>query len=271
MHFPGPSISRFAMFVAAVVLVTIAAGAFVTGRQEIQSAAAGPVTGFSHAIAGLVAGTLTLILAMWLAPSNTRLWVRATGWSAFGLFVADAAATAGRTTPPLPDALAILHACLAPLLLACVTAIAVFTLPELAWDSEPIDLAAWPSLPMLATAVPVIVFIQILLGAAYRHKILGVMPHMAGAMIVALVLLIVCVVTVQQYPAHRSLRPMAVIAMSIALLQILLGIIAFIMRLLDFDMSIGFVALTTAHVCVGALTLAASLVLAIEFRRCRSE
>src|SRR5665213_3285711 len=222
MRSPDRSISRFAMFVAAVIFLAIASGGFVTGNREISSQAAngagtliapGPITGPTHAIIAVLAGILTLILAIWLQSSNMHARLRFPGWSGVGLFVADAAASAGNTAPPLPDALAMLHASLAPLLLACVAAVAIFSLPEMAGDSELLHIAGWRSLPMLAAAGPVVVLIQIVFGAAYRHKILSVMPHMGGAMAVALLLLIVCVVTLQQYPSHRSLRPMAVTTM----------------------------------------------------------
>jgi len=115
---------------------------------------------------------------------------------------------------------------------------------------------------------PFLVIVQISLGAAYRHKVLGVMPHMAGAMLVVLPLLVVSVLLLQNFPAHPTLRPVAIAAMSVVLLQASLGIAAFVMRLMDFDTSKGFLFLAATHVCVGALTLAASVVLALEVRRC---
>ena len=271
MHFPAPALSRFAIFVAAVILIAIGVGAYITSCYEASIPVASFITGNRHAVLGLAAGVLTAVLAMWLAPSNTRLFVRASSWTAVGAFVADVAVTGGSTAVPLADPLAILHAGFAPVIFACVVAIAVFMLPELIWSPEPIDVGTRPLLRWLAMLAPVVVLLQIFLGAMYRHKVTGVMPHMGGAMIVALVLLILCIQVLQQFPAHASLKPMAMTAMGVLLAQILLGIVAFVMKLLDFDNSIGFVFLTIGHVVTGSLVLAASLVLAIEFRRCLPE
>jgi heme A synthase len=91
---------------------------------------------------------------------------------------------------------------------------------------------------------------------------------MAGAMVATLLLLVLTVQLLQNFPAHPTLRPVAIASMSVLLLQVTLGIAAFVMRLLDFDTNTGFVFLTAAHVCVGALTLAASVVMCLEVRRC---
>jgi len=77
------------------------------------------------------------------------------------------------------------------------------------------------------------------------------------------------VLLLQSFPTHPTLKPIAIAAMSVLLLQVSLGIAVFVMRLMDFDTSNGFVFLAAAHVCAGALTLAASIVLAFEVRRCR--
>lgn len=93
------------------------------------------------------------------------------------------------------------------------------------------------------------------------------MPHMAGAMIVSMVTLVVAIVVLQQYPTHRSLRPAAISLLSIVPAQVTLGVTAFTMELLDATNSLVVVLVTSAHVVVGALTLAASMVLAIQVQR----
>jgi len=60
----------------------------------------------------------------------------------------------------------------------------------------------------------------------------------------------------QQRP---SLRKPAIAAMSVVLVQVTLGILSFILRMLDMDTGIWFTVSTVAHVTVGAATLAATV------------
>ena len=68
-----------------------------------------------------------------------------------------------------------------------------------------------------------LVLIQIVLGVAYRHKQTGVLPHIGWAVVVALALLTLPVMLLQQFGQHPSLRPAALAVLSIALLQVRWG------------------------------------------------
>lgn len=263
MHMPGPELPRFATATAVVTLLLIALGAVEGGADTAL------LNSRYHVYLAVIAGAMTAVLLMWLSPANLKSWLRATGWVALGLFLIDSAIMSMTTKPPVDAVLAIPHAIVAPLFLAALVVIAVYTAIDGFTAAEPIDTMAAPLVPIAAQWAPLLVICQIAMGALYRHKVWGVMPHMAGAMVVTLVLLMLAVVLLQNFPAHPTLRPMAIAAMSVLLLQVTLGIGAFVMRLLDFDTSDGFVYLAAGHVCVGALTLAASVVLSIEVRRCR--
>jgi len=264
MHLPGPGLSRFAIFTAVLTLILIALGAVAGG------AGTDPLLlslSRYHVYLALAVGAMTAVLLVWVAPANIPAWVRGTGWIAVALYAIDSLIMAWTATPPVDAPLAIPHAIVAPLFFASIVVIAYYS--QLDWinPQESVDFSAWPMIPMAALAAPFLVILQISLGAAYRHKVFSVLPHMAGAMVVTLVLLVLCVVLLQHFPAHATLRPLAIAAMSALLLQVTLGIGAFVMRLLDFDTMPGFDYLAASHVCVGALTLAASVVLCIEVRR----
>jgi heme A synthase len=125
----------------------------------------------------------------------------------------------------------------------------------------------WPSLRFLAVLTPVLVLVQIGLGAGFRHRAFGLLPHVIGAMIVPLVILLVGAFALHQFPKHRALRPAAVGLLAITGVQIFLGIIAYVARLNAADYPLAMVLTTVAHVATGGLTLAASVVLAIQIRR----
>jgi heme A synthase len=207
-------------------------------------------------------------LLVWLLPTNTRDWVRLVAWAAVGVVAVEGALSMLQVRAPLPEFQSLAHAILAPVLIALLVALACFTAPEWQMQPDPIDISATPNLSLAARYAPLLVLLQIILGVGYRHKELGVVPHIAVAALVATVMLVVPLILLQRFPEHPSLRPLATAAMSVALTQVTLGIAAFVMRLLDFDTIPAFVALAAAHVCVGSLTLAASLALAIEVARC---
>jgi hypothetical protein len=204
---------------AAGVLFVIAMGAVVTsGHAELEPA---------HRTIAILVGLILLGLIR-LGPP---------GW--FALAVA-----ALEFVPASP----VFHACLAPVLLAAI----VFNFAEAPRTESPRNLS-W-----MAIAIPPLVLIQIALGAAYRHKIWGVMPHMAGAMIVALLALILCMLLLRERPV---LHTAVITTMTIVLCQVAVGITSFMLRLLELDSGAWFTALTTAHVCIGAATLAMTALL----------
>jgi heme A synthase len=161
-----------------------------------------------------------------------------------------------------------LHALLAHLFFSLIVVIAVGT--SEGWNRTPelVDGNSKPLLRPLAAAIPPIVFLQIALGAAYRYDVTSIMPHMAVAMGVAFLALIGSSVVLQHFRRPVSLRGAAAALISIVLAQVCLGIGAFLMLALNAAGTFYFVATTVGHVLVGASTLAASVVMAMQVRRC---
>jgi hypothetical protein len=239
----------YARFVACCTLLLLISGAVVTTSHKFQSV---------HTVAG-VAGTLLI--------AGLLLGARATFPRAAGTALAIAIADAVLGTRPSGPVVGTLHAGLGALLFASVAAIVLFTSP--AWERDP-DLVqdyGWPSLRFLSAAAALLVAVQIGFGAGFRHSAVGVMPHLLGALVVALFIMIVGAFVTHQFPAHASLRPMAVTFMSITGIQVFLGMTAFLMRLMQMDRSLWFLAISAAHVATGSVTFAISVMLAIEIRR----
>ena len=147
---------------------------------------------------------------------------------------------------PVPP---VLHAVGAPLLLGGAIA-AVLPLPALAYSLSRV-------VRNLILAAPALVLLQIVLGAAYRHKAIGVVWHLAGAMTVAAVMVMLCVVLLRQVTAERAPRLVTGWLIGILITQVTLGMAALIMRMLDMDATV----VATAHVTGGSLTFATSLLL----------
>ena len=159
------------------------------------------------------------------------------------------------------------HAILSALLFAGVSVIALVTSPS--WQREPefVRDYGWPSLRFLSAAAAFLVAVQVGFGAAMRHNATGVLPHLLGALIVAIFIIIVGVFATNQFPKHATLRPLAVTLMVITGVQVFLGMAAFLMKMMNLSASAAWLAVSVSHVATGNLTLAFSVMLAIEIRR----
>lgn len=162
---------------------------------------------------------------------------------------------------PLISSHPLAHALLAPVLIAGFCGL-------LPLGGPPSGLAAASRLPLFARWTPAIITMQIVLGAGYRHKLWGVLPHLAGAMAAALLLLLVPVLLLQKIGNHKVLRRAATAQITVGVTQVALGIGTYLLRLIDLDTTPAFIGFAAAHAGVGALALGSSLVLAIELALC---
>lgn len=276
-----PWLHRYAILVAVCTLLLVLAGASVTSKeaglsvpdwplsygQVIPEMTGGVFFETGHRMIAGVVGLLTIILATWIARAETRAWMRRLGGAAVSLVIAQALLGGATVLMLQPPPVSIAHACLAQLFFSVTVAIAVFTSRKWQEGPEPVEDYGWPSLRSLAILTPVLVLVQIALGAGFRHRAFGLLPHVIGAMLVPLVILLTGIFVLQQFPKHRSLRPAAIALLSITGVQVLLGIIAYVARINAFEYPLAMVLTTVTHVATGGLTLAASVVLAIQIRR----
>jgi heme A synthase len=244
-----------AILVVISSLILIAIGAYITSQASgRQLASRGVLDAVVHKDVAVAVGILVLGLVWKLVEQDCLL-----GWTALGFFALEG--WVGWSGAPL------VHASLAPLVFAIFVAIAVVT--SSGWNEAPelVEDQAAPTLRLFAIAMPPLMLLQIMLGAAYRHKLTGLMPHLGGATIVSLATLVLGMLVVRRHPEHRKLRAAATWLISIFLVQVMLGFAAFIMPLLKLASPAPVIAVTASHVVVGSLTLAASLVLAMQVQR----
>jgi cytochrome c oxidase assembly protein subunit 15 len=272
---------RYAILVAVCTLLLVLAGASVTSKeaglsvpdwplsygQVIPDMTGGVLFETGHRMIATVVGMLTVILAIWIARVEKRRWMRRLGWVAVSLVVAQGLLGGATVLLLQPAPISIAHACLAQLFFSVTVAIAVFTSRKWQEGPEPVEDYGWPSLRSLAILTPILILLQIALGAGFRHRAFGLLPHVIGAMIVPLVILLVGVFALHQFPKHKSLSPAAVALLTITGVQVFLGVIAYIARINAAEYPLAMVLTTVAHVATGGLTLAASVVLAIQIRR----
>jgi heme A synthase len=266
-----PGLHRFAILVALFALLLIAAGAWLSSEvlplpgSAAAAASADAWTSLAkvHRILGDTTGTLTIALAIWLTMAGGPR--RNIGWAAVIVVIAEAFLGIPAALQAYPRALGIVHALLAPIYFALLAAIVIFTSrrfntgPELVEDK-------FGNLRKLSLWLVAFVLLQIVLGASYRYNTLGVIWHILNAMVVLVLLLVVGVLTLKQFPTHRGLRPAAHSLLGIGGVQVLLGFATFLILLMVSQNTPALVYVSVAHITVGAITLAAALVMAIQIR-----
>jgi heme a synthase len=283
------NLHRFAVFTACCTFLLVIAGALVTSNEAGLAVPDWPLSYgtlfppmvggifYEHGhrmIAGLV-GILTIILAIWTQQRESRRWLRYLAWGALGLVVAQAVLGGITVKFLLPPPVSSAHATLAELFFITVFSIAIFTGKW--WQSglPQLDDAGSPKLRSLTVWTSILILVQIVLGAAFRHNAFGIVPHIIGAIVVtAMVFWTVLAVSrrfksVPLEPA-KDLRK-AARYLEIALgLQLVLGGFAYWAVVAARDAvqpTPIYVALTVLHVAVGALTFAASVFLMLSCYR----
>ncbi len=109
-----------------------------------------------------------------------------------------------------------------------------------------------------------------ILGTAYRHQVLGVVPHIIGAIAVTACVLMAAVFAITQFAGHHPIQQASHLLLWLTLAQMLLGIAAYLAKLDVPAYAIPdaqAVALTAAHTILGGLVLAASLLFGVQIRR----
>lgn len=219
-----------------------------------------------------VAGFLTIILAVWTWRAEKRRWMRILGWSALGTVVAQGILGGMTVLFYLPPAVSSAHAALAQTFFCIAVAIAVFTgrkwieeVPAIEFDQRR------PSLFTLTLLSIFVLYVQLVLGAMFRHHGLSWWPHVVHAVVVSFVLAWTSVRALTVYSQIEAIRRPAILMLTLVIAQLCLGFTAFLTRVAwghdAVQPELPMVVSTVAHVAVGALLLATTVVLAIQVWR----
>jgi cytochrome c oxidase assembly protein subunit 15 len=280
-HSYNAPLHRFAVFTAGCTLLLVVAGALVTSNDAGLAVPDWPLSYGSllppmvggifyehgHRMVATFVGILTVALAVWLQLREPRAWMRKFGWAALAMVIVQGLLGGLTVLFFLPRPISIAHASLAQLFFCTTVAIALFT--SRWWvspaESQP-EGAAADHLRRLTRLTAGAVFVQLVLGASFRHQAFGILPHIFWAVVVLALSIALSRRTRRDFPAVAALRHPAAIVAALVGVQILLGTAAFWSRLVaqEFPQPIPvMVAFTVAHVAVGALTLGASVVAAL--------
>lgn len=226
----------------------------------------------THRMIAQGAGLLTIILAVWMWRAEKRRWLRFLALGALGTVIAQGILGGLTVLFFLPPPISSAHAALAQTFFCIAVAMAMFTgrrwieeVPRVEFDHRK------PSLFTLTLLSIFVLYVQLILGAMFRHHGLSWWPHVVHAVVVSFVLSWTAVRALTVYSEIDSVRRPAILMLSLVIAQLCLGFTAFLTRVSwgkdAVQPELPMVISTVTHVAVGALLLATTVVLAIQVWR----
>ena len=283
----NPGVHRFANFVVAWTVLLFIAGALVTSNDaalsvpdwpksfgtwfpSLRMLAGGAFFEHSHRVIAGGLGLFILLLAILIWVKDNRRWLRWFGVIAVAGVAVQAVLGGEVVRQFLHYWLPVIHACFAQIVFAAVLSIAVFT--SRWWVSERPQLAdgGTPSIHAVTMANAKVIFLQVVLGAGFRHQEIPVWPHIVGAFVVLGMVIWTAIVLRKRFGASPELSRARVLLHAIFGTQFLLGFGAYWSRLVTVGapqpMPV-MVILTVTHTVVGALLFAFSVFIVLTCYR----
>src|SRR6267154_1373979 len=276
-------VHRFSVFVVCWTVLLFVAGALVTSKDAalsvtdwptshgtlvppLSSLQGGDLFEFSHrAVAGGL-GIVVLVLALLLWVKESRIWLRWLGIVAV-LGVAVQAILGGQVVIRLLHYwLPVIHACFAQIVFGAVLGIAVFTSKWWVTEQPQLEDSGSPSIHSLTILNAAVIYIQVILGAGFRHKEIPIWPHMAGALLVLGMVIWTAVALRKRLAQSRELSKARILLHAIFGTQFLLGLGAYWSRLTTAGAPQpmpAMVTLTVIHTVVGAILFAFSVLVVL--------
>jgi heme a synthase len=275
-----PGVHRYAIFLSVCTFILLIAGALVTSNEAALSVPDWPLSYGSltppmvggiryehtHRVIAALVGLFTIGLAVLLWRKDQRKWVRYLGLAAIGAVIAQGVLGGLTVLLYLHYGMPVAHACLAQIFFGTVVSIAVFTSRWWISDLPLLEDHGSPSIHTLAILNAVVIFLQVVLGAGFRHRDIPVWPHAAGALVVLATVTWTAIALRKRFESSREILKARIALHAIFGLQFLLGIGAWWSRLTTADAPQpmpAMVTLTVVHTVVGALLFALSVVVVL--------
>lgn len=285
-------LNRFAILVACATFFLIIAGALVTSNDAGLATSDWPLSNgqflpemvgnmfyeHGHRMIATTVGLLTIALCIYIRVKEKRMWV----WrlALFALIAVCAQGILGGLTVKmmLPQSVSTAHATLAQLFFCATVSLAVFT--SRSWTEARAMREERGTLPLryLCTAALATIFLQLVLGATLRHAgkwdehlpVHLVLAHIGGAVAVTLALGSTSLTVLRRHKDDVFLTRPAMIAMALLMVQLFLGVAAYLTRIQSPNEPQPLhpmIGITVAHVACGALVFATTIVLTLRTYR----
>jgi heme a synthase len=294
------------VFVACLAFLLIVAGGLVTSNNaglavpdwptsfghlfKIPKMIGGVKFEHTHRMIAEFVGLMTILVAVWTWRVDKRRWMRGLTIGAVAGVIIQGVLGGLTVLNFLPPAISTAHATVGQTMFCVLAAIAVFT--SRSWLDEPKEkISQKDARPLLRHCWMLIgfLYLQLILGAAFRHvwtkwgpsgsnhwpvhKIVHALlyPHILNALFVTVLVLYVSLRAMTKHPAITQLRRPALWMLVLLIVQLLLGVSAYVVRVIqgvnEAQPTMTLVAVTVAHLAVGALILASTMILTIQAYR----
>ena len=223
----------------------------------------------SHRLIGSIVGFLTIALMVSIWAKDPRKWMKWLGVIALVAVIVQGVMGGLRVTN-LSRILAIIHACFAQAFFALTASIALFTSRSWVQESTKIETTDVSRLRNLSLITLGLIYIQFIFGAVLRHTGTRLDAHLLFAGLVTIHIFLLLRRILKNYPENPALVRLILILSGLLAVQLTLGFGAYLTEFTAFGRGVApvaGVAITTAHVAIGALMLVGSVVLTLNVFR----
>ena len=273
-------VHKFALFVVAWAGLLLCAGALVTSEDAALAVPDWPLSYGSitppmvggiayehtHRVIAAILGLLIVVLSIVLWQKDERPAVRWVGVAAVGGVILQGVLGGLTVLKLLHYWLPVMHACLAQIMFAALVSIAVVTSRWWVDERPQYEDKGTPAIHTIVVLNAGAIFLQIALGAAFRHKYSPATPHVVWAMGVLLVASWTAIQLRKRFSNSPDLSRVRALLHGIVGIQLLLGIGALWTRLRaaqDAQPMPAVVATTVVHTVFGAVLFAVSILVVL--------
>ena len=274
----------FAVFIAGAIFTLILAGALVTSNDAGLSVPDWPTSFGSiyrippmvggvrfehgHRMLAEFVGLLTIILALWTWRTDERRWMRSLGIAALAVVIMQGILGGLTVLYFLPPAVSTAHAALGQTFFSITVIIAIFTGRTSVSASKGVFRLGGRRVARLALISVGVLYVQLILGGLFRHGGLTWWPHVANSIVVIAMLTWTTFLALSNYKNVDQIRKPALLILILLVFQVCLGGVAFYTRVVQgreaLQPQLPMVISTVAHVGVGALLLATTVILTVR-------
>jgi heme a synthase len=275
-----PGVHKFALFVFCWTILLLVAGALVTSNDAALAVPDWPTSygtftppmyggifyEHSHRLVAGALGILLIIEAIVIWRYEERRWLRWFALAAVGGVVAQAILGGQVVIQLLHYWLPVLHACFAQIMFGAILSLAVFTSKWWTEQRPMLEDRGGMSVHAIVIVNALVTFLQVFLGAGFRHQDMPIWPHLAGALVVLGVMIWAAAMLRRRFDSSGALRFCRILLHSMVGTQVLLGGAAYWSRWVTQDapqpMPV-MVVLTVVHTVFGALVFASSILVVL--------
>src|SRR5438067_1631698 len=169
----------------------------------------------THRMVAEFVGVLTIVIAVWTWRDERRLWMRYLAAGALATVIVQGILGGITVLHYLPPAVSSAHAAIAQTFFCIAVCIALFTGPRFVEEVPQVEIdTRRPSLITLTLLSIFVLYVQLILGAMFRHHGMSWWPHVVNAPVVAFVLAWTAIRALSLYSKIEAIRRPAVLMLA---------------------------------------------------------